>query len=205
MRPEGVRRSRSRTVVRLVGLRIWICRIVTSSSRVSSGNGHADAWRVRWRDGATLGRSTLAPSKGSRRCTCDPPLLGVERDDSRCVAVGPVGRCARGRMRTHHAPLGSGIGSWCGARPGGRLGRRTVGRSAGAVRGAAGLVVEVMSAPSTVRRTITVRGTVAERCTVGKCLLSRDQRGGPVTGRASPQNKSSRPHASSPTGTVQTR
>jgi hypothetical protein len=99
MRPEGVRRSRAWTVVRLVGLRIWICRIVTTSSRVSCGKGHADG-RIRWRDGATVGAE--APSrrrKGSPRCTGDPLLLGWNATIRAAVAVGPVGRCAPGADR----------------------------------------------------------------------------------------------------------
>jgi hypothetical protein len=101
MRPEGVRRSRAWTVVRLVGLRIWICRIVTTSSRVSCGNGHADG-RVRWRDGATVGQKHPRVVERIMPLHRRSTLARVERDDSRSR------RGRTSRMRTRRGSCGEG-------------------------------------------------------------------------------------------------
>lgn len=115
MRPEGVRRSRSRTVVRLVGLRIWICRIVTTSFRASCGNEQADGAShvAGWRD--RRAEAPLASSKGSRRCTGDPPCPGWNATIRAVVAVGPVGRCARGADRVARDEL---VAIWMFISPG---------------------------------------------------------------------------------------
>jgi hypothetical protein len=94
-------------------------RMGISSTRlaISGRDGPPDAGRVMWRDCAAVGQQPArVVEEDDAVAQQAPPLLGVEGDGVGRVTVRAVRWRARGPVRTHGEPLGSGVADVRGLR-----------------------------------------------------------------------------------------
>src|SRR5512135_3040486 len=85
-------------------------RISSTRLAISGRDGPPDAGRVVWRDGAAVGQEPArVVEEDDAVAQQAPPLLGVEGDGVGRVTVRAVRWRARGPVRTHGEPFGSGV------------------------------------------------------------------------------------------------